>query len=153
MGMESQHTSGALTSGSRLALTAGFGGLLAIVAIGGVDTLRVLRQIRRQDDQIRRQFLAQNHVLNDIRGQLYLSGTYVRDYVLDPDRDRAETYRSSVEAVRKEMESELVSYGKQVQTGERVPYIALRQELAKYWETIDPILKWGPEERRARGYA
>jgi signal transduction histidine kinase len=132
---------------------AGFGGLLTIVALGGVDALRVLRQIRRQDDQIRRQFLAQNHVLNDIRGQLYLSGTYVRDYVLDPEPGRAETYRSSVEAVRKQMESELESYGKQVQTGERVPYIALREELAKYWETIDPILKWGPEERRARGYA
>lgn len=138
---------------SRLALMAGFGGLLTIVALGGVDALRVLRQIRRQDDQIRRQFLAQNHVLNDIRGQLYLSGTYVRDYVLDPEPDRAETYRASVEAVRKEMESELESYGKQVQTGERVPYVALREELAKYWETIDPILKWGPEERRARGYA
>jgi signal transduction histidine kinase len=137
---------------SRLALMAGFGGLLTIVALGGVDALRVLRQIRRQDDQIRRQFLEQNHVLNDIRGQLYLSGTYVRDYVLDPEPGRAETYRAGVEAVRKEMESELESYGKQVQAGERVPYIALRQELAKYWETIDPILKWGPEERRTRGY-
>ena len=131
---------------------AGFGGLLTIVALGGVDALRVLRQIRRQDDQIRRQFLAQNHVLNDIRSQLYLSGTYVRDYVLDPEPDRAEMYRASVEAVRKEMEAALESYGKHVQMGERVPYVALREELAKYWDTIDPILKWGPEERRSRGY-
>src|SRR5580698_714405 len=99
---------------SRLALIAGFGGLLAIVALGGVDALRVLRQIRRQDDQIRRQFLAQNHVLNDIRSQLYLSGTYVRDYVLDPEQERADRYRTSLEAVRKEMQSALDSYGTQV---------------------------------------
>jgi signal transduction histidine kinase len=138
---------------SRLALIAGFGGLLAIVALGGVDALRVLRQMRREDDQIRRQFLSRNHVLNDIRSQLYLSGTYVRDYLLDPEQERAETHRTSLEGVRREMESALASYGKEVESGSQAPYVALRDELSNYWKTIDPILKWSTEERRTRGYA
>ena len=69
---------------SRFTLALGFGGLLMIMALAGIDASRVLRQIRRDDDQIRRQFLSRNHVLNDIRSDLYLSGTYVRDYLLEP---------------------------------------------------------------------
>jgi hypothetical protein len=68
-------TSARIAWSSRFALVAGFGGLLGIVALSGVDALRVLRQIRQEDDQIRTQFLSRNHVLNDIRSQLYLSGT------------------------------------------------------------------------------
>ena len=84
-----KRTTDRLVSSSRLALAAGFGGLLAITALGGADALRVLHQIRRDDDQIRKQFLFRNHVLNDIRSELYLSGTYVRDYLLDPEPGRA----------------------------------------------------------------
>ena len=91
-----RRSSDRLTPSTRLVLLAGFGGLLALMTLSGVDALRVLRQIRREDDQIRRQFLFRNHLLNDIRSQLYLSGTYVRDYLLDPDAARAEMHRASL---------------------------------------------------------
>src|SRR3989442_15769026 len=96
---------------TRIALVVGFGGLLAIIALAGIDTLRVLQQIRRNDDQIRQEFLFRNHVLNNIRSDLYLSGTYLRDYVLDPEFKRAESYRSTLERVRTEMDSALELYG------------------------------------------
>src|SRR5437016_366106 len=76
-------------SSGRLALLVGFGSLLAIMALSGFDASRVLRQFRRQDEQIRRQFMFRNRVLNNIRSEVYLSGTYVRDYLLDPDPARA----------------------------------------------------------------
>src|SRR5215471_5144464 len=79
-----------LVVSTRLALAAGFGGLLLIITLAGVDTLRVLRQIRHNGEEIRQEFLFRNHVLNNIRSDLYLSGTYVRDYLLEPDIDRAE---------------------------------------------------------------
>ena len=65
------------------------------MALAGLDGIRVLQQIRRNDDQIRRQFLFRNHLLSDIRSSLYLSGTYVRDYLLEPQAQRAETNRLS----------------------------------------------------------
>src|SRR5215510_13914716 len=89
-----------LILGTRLALIAGFGGLLIITTLAGMDTLRVLREIRANGDQIRREFLERNHILNNIRSDLYLSGTYVRDCLLEPDVAHAETYRSSLQAVR-----------------------------------------------------
>lgn len=141
-----------LQPSTRLALLVGFGGLLTIVALAGVESLVVVRQIRRDDDHIRRQFLFRNHVLNDIRSELYLSGTYMRDYLLEPEAGRAETYRANLEEVRKEMESALASYAAQLEPQEAQHYTALRTELSNYWEILGPILKWDPDERRSRGY-
>jgi len=138
---------------TRFALGIGFGGLLAIMALAGLDGIRALRQIRRNDDQIRRQFLARNHALNDIRSELYLSGTYVRDYLLEPEPGRAGSYRSSLEEVRKGMESALELYGRQLEPAQANDYAELRTEIARYWEILQPTLQWNATERRGQGYS
>src|ERR1700719_4175905 len=136
---------------SRLALIVGFGSLLAITALAGIDALRVLQRFRTNDDQIRRQFLFRNHVLNDIRSEVYVSGTYVRDYLLEPEAERAEAYRASLEQARKQMESALESYGRQTAPEEVKHYTALKTELARYWEILAPIFRWNAAERRRLG--
>src|SRR5579863_9461967 len=113
-GPHDKNGSDQLPSHSRLALIAGFGSILVIMTLAGFDALRVLRDVRRNDDRIRRQFLFQNHVLNDIRSQVYLSGTYVRDYLLEPETERADTFRISLEQLRHQMESALDSYRRQL---------------------------------------
>ncbi|HWY49579.1 MAG TPA: ATP-binding protein [Bryobacteraceae bacterium] len=137
---------------SRLALMVGFGSLLGIMALAGIDALRVLQSFRTKDDRIRRQFLFRNHVLNDIRSEVYVSGTYVRDYLLEPETERAEAYRASLEQVRVQMVSALDSYGRQIDPEEVKHYTALQTELARYWGILAPIFKWTPEERRRLGY-
>jgi signal transduction histidine kinase len=137
---------------SRMALAIGFGGLLTLVAASGIDALRVLGRVRREDSRIRQQFLLGNHLLNDIRSQLYLSGTYVRDYLLDPEAARAEAYRASLEEVRRQMEGALASYAGVMQSEDAVPYFALKAELSIYWNVIGPILNWDAAQRRRRGY-
>jgi signal transduction histidine kinase len=137
---------------TRFALAIGFGGLLGLMALAGADGLRVLQQIRRNDDEIRRQFLFRNHVLNDIRSELYLSGTYVRDYLLEPEPAKAETFRASLEQVHREMESALESYHAELRSDERQNYAALDTELSQYWNVLRPILTWSAAERRSRGY-
>jgi signal transduction histidine kinase len=139
--------------GSRLALLIGFGGLLVIMALAGIDALRVLQQFRRSDEQIRRRYLSQNHVLNDIRSDVYVSGTYVRDYLLEPDPERAALYRTSLEDVRKHMESALEVYSRQATPAEFQHDSALRAELRNYWEILTPIFHWDPAERRMSGYS
>jgi signal transduction histidine kinase len=137
---------------TRFALIVGFGSLLLTMAIAGGDALRVLRQVRREDDQIRRQFLFRNHVLNDVRSDLYLSGTYVRDYLLEPEPVRADTFRASLEDVRRQMQNSLDTYGHEVSDEERPQYAELTAELERYWKTLGPILNWDASERRTRGY-
>jgi signal transduction histidine kinase len=137
---------------SRLALVAGFGSVLVIMTLAGLDALRVLQDVRRNDDQIRRQFLFQNHVLNDIRSQVYLSGTYVRDYLLEPETERADKFRISLEQLRQQMKSALDSYRSQLAPAQVKHYSALRAELGEYWRILEPVLRWDPAERRRMGY-
>ncbi|MBZ5600892.1 MAG: MCP four helix bundle domain-containing protein [Acidobacteriia bacterium] len=137
---------------SRVALAFGFGSLLAIIALAGIDSLRVLQNFQRNDDRIRRQFLSQNRVLNEIRSDVYVSGTYVRDYLLEPEPERAETYRANLEQVRRAMDSALDSYSRQLAPQEVRQYTALRSELAEYWQILAPVFKWDTAERRNVGY-
>jgi signal transduction histidine kinase len=139
--------------GSRLALLIGFGGLLSVMALAGIDALRVLQQFRRSDDSIRGRYLAQNHVLNDIRSDLYLSGTYVRDYLLEPDPQGAEAFRASLEGVRKRMDAALETYRHQADAAQLEQFSALRGELASYWGILAPTFEWDTGQRRRSGYA
>lgn len=138
---------------SRSALVAGFGGLLLIMAGAGFEAIRTLQQVRRAETRIRAEFLSNNRLLNEVRSDLYLSGTYVRDYLLDPDPRSADRYGARVEEVRGKMTRALATYGEQSTNPEQErDYSELRSELARYWAAIEPILSWTPTERRSRGY-
>jgi signal transduction histidine kinase len=137
---------------SRLALAIGFGSLLVIMTLAGIDAMRVLHSFYSNDDRIRQEFLFQNRVLNQIRSDVYVSGTYVRDYLLEPESSRAEDYRASLEQVRREMVSALKSYGQHLAPAETRHYTTLNAELADYWQTLAPIFRWNAEERQRLGY-
>lgn len=123
------------------------------MALAGIDALRVLGRFRHSEEQIRRQYLAENHVLNDIRSDVYVSGTYVRDYLLEPEPKSADAYRANLEQVRKHMEAALDSYRVQVGSEGLEHYTALHNELTEYWAILAPIFHWDSAERRRSGYA
>jgi len=145
--------SGPRLSKSRLVLVVGFGSLLAIIALSGFDALRVLGRFRKEGDQIRRQFLFRNRVLNNIRAEVYISGTYVRDYLLEPDASRASGFGTKLESVRRQMENELSTYAGQLEPRESAHYEVLRTDLTQYWGVLQPILTWDAAKRQAQGYA
>jgi signal transduction histidine kinase len=148
--MSASHTA---RRNARFALVLGFGSLLLVMALTGGDALLVLRQVRREDDGIRRQFLFRNHALNEVRSDLYLSGTWVRDYLLEPEPARAETFRTSLEEIHKRMQDALDAYERQLSPEERPQSAALDTELSRYWDVLRPVMNWSVEERRTRGYA
>ena len=139
-------------SRTRLVLLAGFGGLLALMAVGGFDAIQVLRQIQTRNVQIRQAFLSRNRALEHIRSSLYLSGTAVRDYLLDPEPSDAAKELGRLRRLESEMTSAMDVYGRSLSPTEVEPVSALRTGLAAYWTVLDPVLRWSPQERRERGY-
>ncbi len=137
---------------SRVILIAGFGGLLLLMAFAGIDALQLLREIQRRNDAIRRDFLNRSRLLNQIRSDVYLSGTYVRDYILEPDLRNATTHRGSLEKTRRDMDAALQSYGGMLSVEERQPYGTLQSGLAEYWRVLEPALQWSVEQRRGDGF-
>ncbi len=140
------------TASPRLILLAGFGGLLALMLIAGLYSVYDLGSIQRRNDAIRAHYIERNLLLNQIRADVYLSGTYVRDYLLDPDAQSAIRNRASLEATRRKIHDNLIAYQAFASTSEVKPMSALTAEMDRYWASLDPILKWDQAERRDRGY-
>jgi signal transduction histidine kinase len=138
---------------SRVVLTAGFGGLLLLMTFSGIDATQALEQIQQSNDTMRQAFLERTRVLDRIRADLYVSGTYVRDYLLEPESGRAEGNRYSLLETRRDMEAALTEYRAMIHNRETVPFQGLTRELTKYWGVLEPVLQWTPEQRRHAGYA
>src|SRR4051794_41325299 len=112
---------------SRLILMAGFGGLLMLMAFAGVDAMQLLSDIQRRNDAIRRDFLNRNRLLNQIRSDVYLSGTSVRDYILEPEPQNAAKHRTSLEKTRHAMDTALQTYERILSAEEKDPYATLQR--------------------------
>ena len=138
---------------SRLVLVAGFGGLLLLVVFAGFDGLQALQQIQASDNNIREDFLLRTRVLERIRTDVYVSGTYVRDYLLEPESGKAEGHRYSLRETRSDMDAALRQYRALLHTRETEPVRVLTQELAAYWTVLEPVFQWTAVQRQRAGYA
>ena len=126
----------------KAALLLGFGGVIFLLTILGLDMLRVLAEMQSANETIRRDFFVRERQLTDIRSALYLSGTYVRDYLLDPNPEAAERHRTSLLPVRKTVTDEVAAYEKLIRTEQRGPFHAFEQELRAYWKSLAPVFVW-----------
>jgi len=141
-----------LLAHTRLVLMAGFGGLLLLMAFAEIDGMRAVSEIQDTSDSIREDFLLRTRVLERIRADLYVSGTYVRDYVLEPDSGKAEGHRFSLLETRKDMDSALQQYRALLIGKEKQPFDGLVEALSDYWHVLEPTLGWSPEQRQEHGY-
>ncbi|MGD0496957.1 MAG: ATP-binding protein [Bryobacteraceae bacterium] len=137
---------------SRLILLAGFGGLLVLMAFAEFDGVRALRSIQTSNDAIREDFLRRTRVLERIRADLYVSGTYVRDYLLEPENGRAEGHRHSLLETRTDMDAAVSEYGAMPSPRESSMFQDLTRQLATYWQVLEPVLQWDAAQRRRKGY-
>ena len=138
---------------SRFILLAGFRRAAA------ADGLRRRRQhghaapdSEQQRRQSARTFSARTRLLEKIRSDVYLSGTYVRDYLLEPEpvKPRA-TAQPAAAAQRHRCRAAEIS-GPAARR-KRSPFRGLTKELTAYWKVLEPVFQWNAAQRRAHGYA
>ncbi|MDE3168410.1 MAG: MCP four helix bundle domain-containing protein, partial [Acidobacteriota bacterium] len=137
---------------SRVVLLAGFGGLLLLMGFAGLDGLQALEQIRSVNDSVREDFVARTRLLERIRGDVYISGTYVRDYLLEPEAGKAEGHRYSLRETRNDTDAAVASYRNLLHARELRALEGLTRELDAYWKVLEPVFGWTPEQRRRDGY-
>ena len=138
--------------GSRLALMAGFGGLLLMMAFAQFDGVAALRQIQNSTETMREDFIRRTHLLERIRDDVYVSGTYVRDYLLEPEAGKAEGHRDSLLETRRDMDAALAQYAALLTPPEARPFQVLTGELHNYWSILEPVFQWSAAERRRDGF-
>ena len=145
-----QPRSSAKVKGKRppwLGLSFGFGGLLVCVLGAATGTLVELNHVRNDETQSRKAFLERLGALDQIRAQIYLSGTYVRDLLLSPDETSAEAQSARLSSLEMETRQALERYSRSLEPEEREPFRALEAEIDQYWHILDRTLSWSPTER------
>src|SRR5579864_1091161 len=111
--------------GTQVVLVVGFGGLLAMMSLAGIDSITVLVQIQARNYEIRQNYLTRARALEQVRTGLYSSWTNARDYLLERDAAAAERYRTELQAARKQVDGALASYGMAVAPSSASAYRAL----------------------------
>jgi signal transduction histidine kinase len=122
------------------------------MALAGADSIRTLHQIETLNAGIAQRYLTRQHCLEQIRSALYLSSTFVRDYLLETNPERAQAGLSRLRSLRAQMNAGLQDYSRSLGPGDSGLASDLGQDLSAYWAGLEPILKWGAAERRSRGY-
>lgn len=136
----------------KIALITGFGGLIAIIILGGFYSLRVARQVQKRSGELQADFLSRERMLEEIRSDLFESGNVIRDYILaGSDETIAASFRSNLETIRNDVESQLSEYSQSARPAENEAFQKLPAELATYWSALSPALEWTAEQRKARG--
>ncbi len=138
--------------GTKMALLAGFGGVLGLMALTGLDSVRALHRIEAQNAQITQEYLKRHQLLEQIRSSLYLSSAFIRDYLLESNPDAARLSLGNLRRLRDDMTSALLSYPAPSRQSEKGLISNMEAEVNKYWNTLEPVFHWGAEEKRSQGY-
>jgi signal transduction histidine kinase len=133
-------------------LVLGFGVLLILLILSGLSAMHALAEVQNANQTSLGQFLAKNQQLDEIRAALYLSGTYLRDYLMEPEQAKAEQSRRELIDTKARMQLLLSGNGPPSGAGDHEMFEALKREIADYWQTMEPVLSWSVEQRRRQGF-
>jgi len=138
---------------TRRLLLIGFGGLIALLAFSSLYTLTVVQKIQVRNQKIRNDYILRDTILQQLRSEIYLSGTYVRDFLLEPDPARADVHKADFAASRAQLQKMAGNYGRLLGTGQRAAFEEFNTKLNEYLNSLSPALQWDAAKRRQSGYA
>jgi signal transduction histidine kinase len=124
----------------------GFGGLLLFLVAAAAGSLMALDRTRQEEAVMRKAFLARLGSLDQIRAQMYLSGTYVRDFLLAPDSRSAGDHAARLAVLERETHAAVETYARSLEPDEKLPFASLQWEIDNYWQVLDRI-SWPAAER------
>ncbi|HLI86791.1 MAG TPA: sensor histidine kinase [Bryobacteraceae bacterium] len=152
-GPSTESLSGPRLRKTRNVLLIGFGVLLGLLVLCGLNAFEIISQLQTNNETILRDFLQEQQRLDKVRSAIYLSGTYLRDYLLEPDPEKAGQSRAALANERAQAVSILSRPGLLSGTpAKNQMYASLQREIDDYWRSMDPALRWNPQERHSRGY-
>ena len=100
-------------------------------------------------ETIKSKYLITNKLLNELRNDVIIGGTQLRDFLLEPDPGAANLHRGELTQTRAHAKGLLAA--KELQEG-GVVYASFVAAYDEYWKTIEPVLEWDAQKRKVAGY-
>ncbi|MEO8379546.1 MAG: sensor histidine kinase [Acidobacteriota bacterium] len=129
---------------------AALGGLLLLIGTTVQTTARKAEEIYAQLGQLNTHHREVEGKLRRLRADVHLSGIYIRDYLLDTDREEAPEYREHLTELRRS-HVQTVQELRALSPRDAAPRIdKLEARLDEYWQAFEPLFKWTVVEKILR---
>lgn len=123
------------------------GGLLLLIGTSVITTSRRAEAIYAQLDQLNTHQRDVEGKLRRLRADVHLSGIYIRDYLLDPDRSRAPEYRRQLTQMRQTHATTVNELRRLSRPETKKTIDDLDRRLDDYWQAFDPLFDWTVVEK------
>jgi signal transduction histidine kinase len=129
---------------------AALGGLLLLIGTSVLSTSKKAEEIVAQLDQLNAHHREVEGTLRRLRSDVHLSSIYIRDYLLDTDRQEAPEYRQQLKELR-ERHAENVQKLRALLPPTAAPRVDnLEKRLDDYWQAFEPLFEWSVYEKIVR---
>jgi signal transduction histidine kinase len=127
----------------------GLGGLLLLVVVSVMAASNRAQRIYTRLDLLNTHHRDVENKLRRLRSDLSLSGIYIRDYLLDPERARAPEYRKRLSEFRQSNVTTVAQLNDLMTPvgGHDERIASLDAKLDEYWQAFDPLFDWTPAEK------
>ena len=127
----------------------GLGGLLLLIVVSVLAASTRAQEIYTQLDHLNSHHRDVENKLRRLRSDVHLSGIYMRDYLLDPERARAPEYRERLADFRRSNVATVAELRALVggRPGHDDRLSSLDSRLDDYWQAFDPLFDWTPAEK------
>ncbi|MCC6162685.1 MAG: sensor histidine kinase [Acidobacteria bacterium] len=117
-------------------------GLLVVITASLLTTARRAEVIYGEIDALNRHHREIETTLRRLRSDVHLSGIFIRDYLLDPSRDKAPEYRAQLTDLRQQQAEAVAELGTLPQADGLVDVASLKVKLDDYWQAFEPVFDW-----------
>jgi signal transduction histidine kinase len=124
-------------------------GLLLLVVGSVLAARQKAEAIYSQIDRLHDHHRQVESRLRRLRGDVHLSGIFIRDYLLDTSRENAAEYRAEIAQLRHSNMTTLSELAALVEPGERRRVASLHANLTDYWEGFEPLFGWTAAQKLA----
>ncbi len=120
-----------------LVLSVGFGGLILFILAAAIGTMVLLDRVRGDETRIRQAFLDRLRTLEQIRSEIYLSGTDMRDFLLSPGAGGVDAPRAGYPGhSERKRRPRWTTYARSLDPEEQDAFQALRSEIDDWWQVF-----------------
>jgi signal transduction histidine kinase len=125
----------------------GLGGLLLLVVVSALASVRSADEIYHQLSQLNTHHRNVDAKLRRLRSDVHLSGIFMRDYLLDAEHERAGEYRQQLTEFRRSNMATVGELRALAGPGDDVQISRLQTRLDEYWQAFVPLFDWTAAEK------
>jgi signal transduction histidine kinase len=129
---------------------AALGGLLLLIYTSIATTSRKAEEIYAQLDRLNTHHRDVETTLRRLRADVYLSSIYIRDYLLDTDREEAPEYRQHLTELRQKHSASVKELRALLPASAGPRMDNLDSRLDEYWQAFQPLFEWSAYEKMMR---